>query len=249
MGRVIAIASGKGGTGKSFFAGNLGAILAKRGAKVLLVDADTGAPTLDTYMDLQDEKNGDFMHVVQKEKSLEEVVLQDKQCSNLYLLPGCISGSNYEFDDGEVEAFYSEQKEQFDYVIVDCPTGSHWHVRSVASEADEVILVTVPDVGAIRNADLLITKLMRDGVQKISFVVNRINPRLVEDGDMLTDNDIVEIFQVPLLGKLLEDERVTISTNNAELYVRAFPNAEITAEMNKIGERIDKGLFSKFIVV
>lgn len=248
MGKVIAVASGKGGTGKTFFTLNLGVMLAESGKKVLLVDTDTGAPTLDINLDLQQYKRGDFIDIMLGEKTFYEVVLQDEHYPNLFVIPGSVTGNNVLFDEEDMRTFCMNLKEQFDYIFLDCPSGSNINVCNVIAGADEVIMLVLSTVGSVRNADILVTKLMKDGFFDISFVLNRMNEKLVETCDMMTEEDVIEILEIPLLGSLPEDERVVISLNNCEAFVRNYPDSIMTTELKAISNRITSGLFYKFMI-
>jgi len=248
MGKVIAIASGKGGTGKSFFTVNLGTILAERGKKVLLVDADTGAPSLDGYLDLLCEAEGNFMDVLLQEETLDDVILQDKQCENLYLLSGAVFGENHWFSEDDMKRLCECLKVKFDYVLLDCPSGSNEHVTNVVKGADELIMVVLPTLASIRNADVLSTKLKNNDFFNVSFVLNRLDERMIERGFMLSELDVIEILENPLLGSLPEDERVMDSLNSGEAFVRSYRNSLMADCLEAIAERVAKGLFYKFIL-
>lgn len=248
MGRIIAIASGKGGTGKSFFTVNLGTILAEKGEKVLLVDADTGASELDGYLDLLCEAKGSFLEVMLQEESLNDVILQDSRCENLYLLSGSVFGDNLWFSENDIKSFFEHLKETYDYVLVDCPSGSNDHVTNVIKGADELIMVVLPTFASIRNADILSEKLKRDEFFNISFVLNCMNERLIEQKRILSEGEAIEILENPLLGCLPEDERVVCSLNYGEVFVREHKRATMTACLNKIAERVQMGLFYRFML-
>jgi len=104
------------------------------------------------------------------------------------------------------------------------------------------------DANTIRNADVLITRLMKDGFCDISFVLNWVNDRLVEESNMLTEEDVVEILEIPLLGSLLEDERVSVSLNRGDVFVSSYKKSIMAERMRVIGERVVSGLFYKFMI-
>ena len=114
--------------------------------------------------------------------------------------------------------------------------------------ADELIMLVLPTVASVRNADILITKLMKKGFFNISFALNRVKERLIASGDMLAEEDAIEILEIPLLGSLPEDERVLVSLNIGEVFVRGYKNSVVTEKIRKIVERVESGIFYKFMV-
>ena len=216
MGEIIAVTSGKGGVGKSSVCIHLGMMLASRGYKTCLVDADLGLKNLDLMMGLDNRVIFDMQDVVEERCLLERALLQDKREKNLYLLPVC-KGVN--FSGVHKEDFVRVMRvlqNQFDYLFIDTPAGveSGFHYASIV--AQRALIVTNLDVSALQDADRVIGLLLKEGISHLELVLNKVSARAIEKGICVRMEDAQKWLAIPLLGYIVEDNRVQ-SCNNRGL--------------------------------
>lgn len=216
MGKVIVVTSGKGGVGKTTSTANLGAALTKLGNKVIVIDGDIGLRNLDVVMGLENRIVFDLVDVVEKKCKTKQAMIKDKRFDGLYLIPAAQTRDKDAVKPEQMKELCDELKEEFDYVIVDCPAGIENGFKNAIAGADSAIVVTTPEVSAVRDADRIIGLLEAHLVQDINLVINRIKMNMVKSGDMLDINDILDILGVTLIGVVPDDEHVVISTNKGE---------------------------------
>ncbi len=216
MGEVYVITSGKGGVGKTTVTANLGVGLALRGAKVVAVDADIGLRNLDVVLGLENRIVFHLVDVVEGNCRLEQALVRDKRVENLFLLPAAQTRTKEAVSADQMIDICAKLKERFDYVLIDSPAGIEAGFRNAAVGADKAIVVTTPEVSAVRDADRIIGLLESMGKGMPHLIVNRIKPEMVEKGDMLSVNDVLDILAIPLLGIVPEDEEVIVATNRGE---------------------------------
>ncbi|MGE5560641.1 MAG: septum site-determining protein MinD [Chloroflexota bacterium] len=217
MGQVIVITSGKGGVGKTTTVANIGAALAMIGKRVALVDADIGLRNLDVVMGLENRIVYDIVDVVEGFCRLKQALIKDKRFGdNLSLLPAAQTKEKTAVSPDAMRTICSELKADCDFVLIDCPAGIEQGFRNAVAPAEQAIIVTTPDVSAVRDADRVIGLLEAQGLREPMLIVNRIRPSMVRRGDMMTVDDITEILAVPLLGVIPEDEGIIVSTNRGD---------------------------------
>ncbi len=216
MGEVIVITSGKGGVGKTTTTANLGTGLAKINKKVVLIDTDIGLRNLDVVMGLENRIVYNLVDVIEGNCKLKQALIRDKKYENLYLLPAAQTKDKTSVTPEQMKKLTSELKEEFDYVILDCPAGIEQGFKNVIAGADRAIVVTTPEVSAVRDADRIIGLLEANEVKNPQLVVNRLRPDLIKRGDMMSADDVVEILAVELIGQVPDDENIVIATNNGE---------------------------------
>ncbi|WP_347488072.1 septum site-determining protein MinD [Desulfoscipio sp. XC116] len=219
MGEVIVITSGKGGVGKTTTSANLGAGLASLGNKVCLIDADIGLRNLDVVMGLENRIVYDLVDVTGGNCSFRKALIKDKRFENLFLLPAAQTKDKTAVNPDQMRALCEEIKEDFEYVIVDCPAGIEQGFRNAIAGANQAIVVTTPEVSAVRDADRIIGLLEKEDLREPKLVVNRLRYQMVKHGDMMSIDDIIEILAVDLIGVVPEDELVVVSTNRGEMVV------------------------------
>ncbi|WP_449241564.1 septum site-determining protein MinD [Desulfoscipio gibsoniae] len=219
MGEVIVITSGKGGVGKTTTSANLGAGLASLGNKVCLIDADIGLRNLDVVMGLENRIVYDLVDVTGGNCSFRKALIKDKRFENLFLLPAAQTKDKTAVNPDQMRALCEEVKEDFEYVIVDCPAGIEQGFRNAIAGANQAIVVTTPEVSAVRDADRIIGLLEKEDLREPKLVVNRLRYQMVKHGDMMSIDDIIEILAVDLIGVVPEDELVVVSTNRGEMVV------------------------------
>ena len=230
--RVIVITSGKGGVGKTTTTANIGAALADKGYKVLLIDTDIGLRNLDVVMGLENRIVYDLIDVIEGRCRISQALIKDKRCQNLVLLPAAQIRDKNDVSTEQMKELIFSLKDSFDYILIDCPAGIEQGFKNAIAAADEAIVVTTPEVSATRDADRIIGLLEAAGIKSPRIVVNRLRIDMVKDKNMLSVEDILDILAVKLLGVVPDDENVVISTNKGEplvykgdsLAAKAFKN-------------------------
>ena len=216
MGEVIVITSGKGGVGKTTTTANIGAGLSKFDKKVVVIDTDLGLRNLDVVMVLENLIVYNLVDVIEGTCRLKQALIRDKRYENLYLLPSAQTKDKTAISPGQMKKLTSQLKDEFDYILLDCPAGIEQGFQNAIAGADRAIVVTTPEVSAIRDADRIIGLLESNQLKKIDLIINRIRMDMVKRGDMMSVDDVTEILSVPLIGALPDDEQVVIGTNQGE---------------------------------
>ena len=216
MGEVLVVTSGKGGVGKTTTAANIGTGLAAQGKKVVLMDTDIGLRNLDVVMGLENRIVYDIVDIAQGRCKLKQGMIKDKRFPDLYLIPAAQTKDKSAVTEEQVQAICNELKQEFDYIIVDCPAGIEQGFKNAIAGADKAIVVTNPEVSAVRDADRIIGLLQANGLGNPQLVLNRVRPNMVRQGDMMSVDDILEILAIKLLGVIPDDDNIVISTNRGE---------------------------------
>lgn len=217
MSEVIVITSGKGGVGKTTTSANLGCGLAVLGKKVALVDADIGLRNLDVVMGLENRIVYDLVDVVEGNCRLKQALIKDKRYDGLFLLPAAQTRDKDAVSPEQMQKLCENLKEEgFDYVIIDCPAGIEQGFKNAIAGADRGIVVTTPEVSAVRDADRIIGLLEANGLNNPMLILNRLRIDLVQRGDMMNIEDVTEILAVDILGVVPDDEAIVIATNKGE---------------------------------
>lgn len=216
MGEVIVVTSGKGGVGKTTTTANIGTGLAMAGKKVAIVDADIGLRNLDVVMGLENRIVYDIVDVVEKVCRLKQGLIKDKRYDGLFLLPAAQTKDKNAVTPAQMLELSNELKEMFDYVIIDCPAGIEQGFQNAIAGADRAIVVTTPEISAVRDADRIIGLLEAKGLHNPRLIVNRIRPDMVKKGDMMNIDDMTDILAIDLIGVVPDDEAIVISTNKGE---------------------------------
>lgn len=216
MSQVIVVTSGKGGVGKTAFSANIGAGLAKLGHKVVLLDADIGLRNLDIALGLENRVVYDLVDVINNECSLETAMLKEKHFANLFLLPASQMRERDVVSAEQLQELCESLKEDFEYIIVDCPTGIDNGFKNAIRCADRAIVVTTPEAAAIRDADRVIGILENYGITDCALAINRIYPELVKNGEMPGIDSIISKLNIDLIGVIPEDTEVIVTANKGE---------------------------------
>ncbi len=216
MGEVIVVTSGKGGVGKTTTAANLGVGLALLGKKVALIDADIGLRNLDVVMGLENRIVYDLVDVVEGRCRSKQALIRDKRYDNLFLLPAAQTRDKSAVTPEQMKALCTELSEEFDFILVDCPAGIEQGFRNAIAGATRALIVTTPEVSAVRDADRIIGLLEAAELNSPQLIINRLRPDMVKRGDMMDIDDILEILAIGLIGVIPDDERIIISTNRGE---------------------------------
>lgn len=235
-GRQIVITSGKGGVGKTTTTANLGAALAKRGARVILIDADIGLRNLDLVLGLEKRIVFDLVEVAEGRCQLRQALIKDKRFESLSILPAAQTRDKDAINESQFTALVEQAAELADYVLIDCPAGIEGGFRNAIAGAKEAIVVTTPEVSAIRDADRVVGKL-NDKALPTRLIINRLRPEMVRTGDMLSVEDVCEILAIELLGIVPDDEEIIDTTNRGEPVV-----LDETAKLRTIYDKIARRL-------
>ena len=213
MSECIVITSGKGGVGKTTSSANLAVALALSGKRVVVVDADIGLRNLDVILGLENRIVYDLVQVIEGECRLKQALIRDKRVEGLFLLPAAQTRDKNAVQPEDMRKLVDELKEDHDIVIIDCPAGIEQGFRNSIAGADRAIVVTTPEVSAIRDADRIIGMVEAHDLPEPELLINRYRPSMVQRGDMMNREDILEILAIPLIGIVPEHEDVVISAN------------------------------------
>ena len=213
MSEVIVITSGKGGVGKTTTTANIGLGLAMQGKKVVLVDTDTGLRNLDLLLGLERRIVYTLVDVVNQNINYEQALVRHKKYPNLFLLPTSQVADKSAITPEQMFELIGKMRSDFDYILIDCPAGIEQGFQTAVIGADWAIVVTMPEISAVRDADKIIGKLQADQKSKIKLVVNRIRPQMVKEGSMLDMTAIDDILSIECIGQVPDDEKVVDSAN------------------------------------
>lgn len=216
MSEVIVISSGKGGVGKTTTTANLGTGLAAQGKKVVLIDTDIGLRNLDVVMGLENRIVYDLVDVVEGSCRLKQALIKDKRYEGLHLLPAAQTRDKNAVTPEQMVKLCDELRDEFDFIIIDCPAGIEQGFKNAIAGADKALVVTTPEVSAVRDADRIIGLLEANEIRKPRLIVNRVRADMVKRGDMMTIDDIIDILAIDLIGVVPDDENIIISTNRGE---------------------------------
>lgn len=216
MGEVIVVTSGKGGVGKTTTTANVGTGLAKLDKKVVLIDTDIGLRNLDVVMGLENRIVYNLVDVVEGNCRIKQALIKDKRYPNLYLLPSAQTRDKASVSPEQMKKLADELRDEFDYILMDCPAGIEQGFKNAIAGADSALVVTTPEVSAVRDADRIIGLLEANEMKRVHLIVNRLRADMVKRGDMMSSDDVVEILAIDLLGVVPDDENIVISTNQGE---------------------------------
>lgn len=254
MSEVIVITSGKGGVGKTTTTANVGTGLAKLNKKVVLIDTDIGLRNLDVVMGLENRIVYNLVDVVEGNCRIKQALIKDKKYPELALLPSAQTRDKASVTPEQMKKLVDELKEDFDYILLDCPAGIEQGFKNAIAGADRALVVTTPEVSAIRDADRIIGLLNANEITKTHLIVNRIRMDMVKRGDMMSIEDVLDILAIDLIGAVPDDENIVVATNNGEPLVgtdtlagQAYMNIcrRITGEEVPYLDLDNKGFFKK----
>ena len=216
MSEVIVVTSGKGGVGKTTASANVGTGLAKLNKKVVLIDTDIGLRNLDVVMGLENRIVYNLVDVVEGNCRPKQAMIKDKRYDNLYLLPSAQTRDKTSVTPEQMKTLTNELRQEFDYIILDCPAGIEQGFKNAIAGADRALVVTTPEVSAIRDADRIIGLLEANEMKRTDLIVNRIRTDMVKRGEMMSLEDVLDILAINLIGAVPDDENIVISTNQGE---------------------------------
>lgn len=258
MGEAIVITSGKGGVGKTTTSANLGTALALQGKKVCLIDTDIGLRNLDVVLGLENRIIYDLVDVIKGRCKVHQALVKDKRFEDkLFLLPAAQTTDKHAVTPEQMKTLVTELKRDYDYILIDCPAGIEQGYKNAVAGADKAIVVTTPEISAVRDADRIIGLLEQEDIEPPKLIINRIRPALMDSGEALDINDITTHLSIDLLGIIADDEHVITSSNKGEPVVMDPSNPAALGYRNIarriLGESVPlmsldsgrKGVFSK----
>ncbi len=217
MGKIYVVTSGKGGVGKTTTTANLGAALALRGKRVLLIDTDIGLRNLDIAMGMESGIVYDLTDVVEEVCDFKKAVLRHREIDNLYLLPAAQTKDKTAVTAVQMRILAEKIRPEYDFILTDCPAGIEQGFANAVAAADGAIIVTVPELSGIRDADRVLALLEKEEITDLYLVINRLRPHLVRKGLMPDVEDVMSYLSINLLGAVPEDERIVIAANTISL--------------------------------
>jgi septum site-determining protein MinD len=212
--KVVTITSGKGGVGKTTATANLGVALAELGKNVVCIDADIGLRNLDVIMGLENRIVYDLVDVVEGRCKLRQAMIRDKRLENLYLIPAAQTRDKSSVSPQDMIKLANEIRPEFDWVLIDSPAGIERGFRNAIAPADMIVIITNPEVSAVRDADRIIGLVEAEEKGPAMLIVNRVKAEMVKRGDMLGTDDILDVLAIKLIGIVPEDEQVIVASNH-----------------------------------
>jgi septum site-determining protein MinD len=211
--QVVTITSGKGGVGKTTTTANVAYSLALRGQKVVCIDGDIGLRNLDVVMGLENRIVYDLVDVVEGRCRIRQAMIRDKHLTDLYLIPAAQTRDKSAVSPSDMVRLCEELRPEMDWILIDSPAGIERGFRNAIAPADLVLVVTNPEVSAVRDADRIIGLIEAEEKGPGQLILNRVNPDMIKRGDMLSAEDVLDLLAVKLLGLVPEDETVMVGTN------------------------------------
>ena len=246
MSRVIVITSGKGGVGKTTITANLGTAVAQLGKRVCLIDADFGLRNLDLLLGLEQRVVYTIIDALAGECALEKAIVKDKRTPGLHLLPAAQNRTKEAITPDQMKQVIEELSPNFDFIFVDCPAGIEMGFRNAISAATEALIVTTPEVAAVRDADRVVGLLESEDMGSIRLIVNRLRPEMVQLDEMLSVEDILDLLVVPLVGIIPDDKRIITSSNKGEPLVLSPEISMPSIAIQNIAKRLN-GIDAEFL--
>ncbi|GLO66712.1 MULTISPECIES: septum site-determining protein MinD [Oceanobacillus] len=238
MGEAIVITSGKGGVGKTTTSANIGTALALMEKKVCLIDTDIGLRNLDVVMGLENRIIFDIVDVIEERCKLKQALIKDKRFDYLTLLPAAQTSDKTAVTIQGMKEIITELKQEYDYIIIDCPAGIEQGFQNAIAGADRAIVVTTPEKSSVRDADRIVGLLEKEDMKESPrLVINRIRNHMMKNGDMLDIDDIVNLLSIDLIGIVVDDDEVIKASNNGEP-IALHPNSKASIAYRNIARRI-----------
>ena len=235
--KIITVTSGKGGVGKTTATANIAVALAQMGQRVVCLDADIGLRNLDVVLGLENRIVYDLVDVVEGRCRLKQAMIRDKRFDELHLIPAAQTRDKNAVSPSDMVKLGDELREEVDWILIDSPAGIERGFRNTIAPADIILVVTNPEVSAVRDADRIIGLVEAEEKGPIKLIINRVNPSLTKRGDMLTPEDVIELLAIELIGVIPDDENVVISTNRGQP-VALDPKSKTGLAFKNIAKRL-----------
>ncbi|MBO3457913.1 septum site-determining protein MinD [Aetokthonos hydrillicola Thurmond2011] len=238
MTRIIVITSGKGGVGKTTVTANLGMALAKKGHQVALIDADFNLRNLDLLLGLEKRIVYGALDFLAGECRIEQALVKDKRQPRLVLLPVSQKCSQESVKPEQMKSLVDALAQRYEYVLIDCPAGIEMGFQNAIAPASEALIVTTPEIPAVRDADRTLKLLEEEGIRKIELIINRVKPLIARLFNLMTVQDVQELLGIPLFGVIPEDESVIVSINQGEPLALAQDKSKTAIAFDNIASRL-----------
>jgi len=235
---IITVTSGKGGVGKTTLVANLGVALAMLGRRVVVIDADVGLRNLDVSLGLENRIVYDMVDVIEGRCRLRQAMVRDKRLSELFLIPAAQNRDKSAVTPDDMVRISDELRESHDFVLIDSPAGIEEGFRYATAPADRILVVTNPEIAAVRDADRVIGLLEAAEKESPALVINRIRPEMVRRGEMLDIADVVELLAVDLVGIVPEDPIILASTNRGQPASLSVDGSKAARAFHDIAHRL-----------
>jgi septum site-determining protein MinD len=235
--RIITVTSGKGGVGKTTTTANLAVALAMANQKVVCLDADIGLRNLDVVLGLENRIVYDVVDVVEGRCRVRQAMIRDKRLPELYLIPAAQTRDKSAVSPSDMIRLCEELSSEVDFILIDSPAGIERGFKNALAAADTVLVVTNPEVSAVRDADRIIGLVEAEEKGPAKLILNRMNFGMVKRGDMLAPEDILDLLAIELIGIVPEDEHVLISTNRG-MPVALDPTSRAGIAFHNISRRL-----------
>lgn len=211
--KVITVTSGKGGVGKTTTVANIAVALASDGKKVVCIDGDIGLRNLDVVMGLENRIVYDIVDVVEGRCRTRQAMIRDKRLPELFLIPAAQTRDKNAVSPSDMVRLCDELRLEMDWILIDSPAGIERGFRNSIAAADKILIVTNPEMSAVRDADRVIGLLEAEEKSAPSLIINRLNPSLVKRGDMLSVEDVYDLLRIDVIGIVPEDENIIVASN------------------------------------
>jgi septum site-determining protein MinD len=235
--KVVTVTSGKGGVGKTTTTANIGVALAKLNQRVTLIDADIGLRNLDIVMGLENRIVYDLVDVVEGRCKLRQAMIKHKQVPELYLIPAAQTRDKTAVSPADMIQLTDQLRQEMDFILIDCPAGIERGFRNAIAPADEVLIVTNPEVSAVRDADRIIGLLEAENKGPAKLILNRVKSEMIRKGEMLSAEDVTDILAIKLIGIVPEDESV-VSSSNSGTPLSLTDNSRAATAFRNIARRL-----------
>jgi len=235
--KIVTITSGKGGVGKTTAVANLAVALASSGAKVCCIDGDIGLRNLDVVMGLENRIVYDIVDVIEGRCRLRQAMIRDKRLPELYLIPAAQTRDKSAVSPSDMVRLGDELRNEVDWVLIDSPAGIERGFRNAIAAADKVMVITNPEVSAVRDADRVIGLLEAEEKGNPSLIINRLNPSMVKNQNMLSAEDVIDLLAIHLIGVVPEDENVIVGTNRG-MPIALEPKSRAGQAFRNIAQRL-----------
>lgn len=235
--KIITVTSGKGGVGKTTATANIGAALADMGERVVCIDADIGLRNLDVVMGLENRIVYDLVDVVEGRCKLRQAMIRDKRLEEYYLIPAAQTRDKTAVSPQDMVRLTDELRPDFDWIVIDSPAGIERGFRNAIAPADLVLIITNPEVSAVRDADRIIGLVEAEGKGPSKLILNRVKPEMVRRGDMLGTEDVLDVLAIELIGIVPEDEAVIVAANKG-LAVVLDPRSKAGRAFRNLARRL-----------